>query len=96
MAQSFFFKFTPFSFQIPVKKYHFLPAIFVKSYFVSDFEWIFSMVVFGIVVAVTVAVATGRRAGKKVHLFILWAIIPQRKHVFFIMPGETYFFLPFS
>ena len=65
------------------------------------------MVAFGIVVvvvvvvgkvavAVAVAAATGRRAGKKGHLFTLWPTIPQRKNApfslfFVMMAGETHF-----
>ena len=54
------------------------------------------VVVGGIAVPVVVVAATGRRAGKKGHLFILWPTIPQRKHVFFplffvMMAGETHF-----
>ena len=62
------------------------------------------MVVFGIVVVVggiavaVVAATTGRRAGKKGHLFTLWPTIPQRKHAPFsllsaMMAGETHFAL---
>ena len=65
---------------------------FGQKFFFSDSEWIFSMVVFGIVVAVTVAVTTGRRAGKKIHLFILWPIIPERKHVSFYDGRRNFFF----
>ena len=36
-----------------------------------------------IAVTVVVAAATGRRAGKKGHLFTLWLTIPQRRHVLF-------------
>ena len=55
------------------------------------------MVVFGIVVVVIVAAATtGRRAGKKGHLFTLWPTIPQRKHALFslllvMMAGKPHF-----
>ena len=55
------------------------------------------MAVFGIFVVVVVAAATtGRRAGKKGHLFTLWPTIPQRKHALFfffsvMMAGGTHF-----
>ena len=52
------------------------------------------VVVGGIAVTVVVAAATGRRAGKKGHLFNLWPIIPQRKHALFfsvMVAGETHF-----
>ena len=89
---NFLLKFTPSLFQIPVKKFQFLPAILVRNYSFS--ESIFSMVVFGIVVvvvggitvAVVVTATTGRRAGKKGHLFTLWPTILQRKQGFFSFP----------
>ena len=61
---------------------------FGQMLFFPDSEWISSMVVFGIVVVITVAVTTGRRAGKKVYLFTLWPIIPQRKHAPFFYDGR--------
>ena len=73
---------------------------FGQELFFSDSEWTFSMVVFGIVVVVVVAVVTGRRVKKKMHLFTLWPTILQWKQAFFIlssmMAGETHFAFFFS
>ena len=51
------------------------------------------MVIFGIVVIVTVTVTTGRRAGKKIHLFILWPMVPQRIYIFYDGRKTPFFFL---
>ena len=66
------------------------------------------MVVFGIVVVVvggiivvvvTITTATGRRANKKINLFILWPTIPQRNiyiYIIFFMAGKIYSVLRFT
>ena len=96
VARPFFLlEFTPFLLQIPVKKFQFLPAILVKIFF-SDFEWIFSMVVFGIVVVVVVVTVTiGRRAGKK-YIYPPCGQQFHSENIFFMMAGKPFFFSPFS
>ena len=49
------------------------------------------------VVVVTVTTATGRRANKKIYIFTLWPIIPQRIQGFFLMmSGKPHFVFRFT